>query len=200
LSVSTTTIVNRALSKLGAGRVTSIDDDSRNARACKAAFDAVRDAELRKAVWSFAAVRTTLEADVDAPAWGFSYRYLLPADCLRVLQVNDYEDALQGGDYRDASAPPYALEGGYVLTDLPAPLKLRYVKRQDDAAMFDPLFAEALACALAAEIAPEVTESDAKRAFAAQQYVQAMRDARRLNAVEKPSEAVADDSWVMGRL
>jgi hypothetical protein len=199
LAVTDTSIGNRALSKLGAQRVLSLGDEGRNARALVAAYAAVRDAELRKHVWSFAAARTTLEADAEPPAFGFARRFPLPGDCLRVLEVGGGEGPLQARDFRERPEPPYAIEGNAILSDASAPLALRYVRRVEDASAFDPLFVEAFACALAAEVAEELTQSDAKKAFVANQYLRAVRDAVRLNAVEKPSEGIADDAWVLAR-
>jgi hypothetical protein len=95
--------------------------------------------------------------------------------------------------------PVWAVEAGAILTDAAAPLNIRYLRRPVDAALFDPLFAEVLACALALELAEELTQSDAKKAFAAGQYQAAVREALRLNAVEKPGEAVADGPWTLVR-
>ena len=50
-------ICNRALSKLGAARITSLTEDSVNARACNAMYESVRDAELRAHPWNFAMKR-----------------------------------------------------------------------------------------------------------------------------------------------
>jgi len=32
-----------------------------------------------------------LPADTEAPAWGFTKQFTLPADCLRLLRIFDYE-------------------------------------------------------------------------------------------------------------
>ena len=45
-------IANRALQKLGAKRIASLSEDSRNARAINAAYDTLREAELRAHTWS----------------------------------------------------------------------------------------------------------------------------------------------------
>jgi hypothetical protein len=199
MAVTDTSIGNRALAKLGAQRVLSLDDEGRNARALAAAYAPVRDAELRKHVWSFAVARTTLEASAEAPAYGFARRFPLPVDCVRVLQVGAPDGPLQAPDFHDGGEASYAVEGGAVLSDAAAPLTLRYVRRIEDAGAYDPLFVEAFACALAVELAEELTQSDARKAFVANQYLRAVRDAARLNAVEKPAEAAADDSWLLVR-
>lgn len=80
------TICNRALSKLGADRITSLDDDNKAARAMKSAFDFVRDAELRAHVWNFSVKRAELAALASVPVWGYSYEYALPTDFLKLLK------------------------------------------------------------------------------------------------------------------
>ena len=55
-------IGNLALTKLGAARITSFADDSKQARALSAIFDPMRDAELTLHPWSFAILRASLPA------------------------------------------------------------------------------------------------------------------------------------------
>ena len=54
-------VANRALTKLGSARITSIDDDVKAAREVKSCFEDLRDDELRAAV-ALVAGRVPLEA------------------------------------------------------------------------------------------------------------------------------------------
>jgi hypothetical protein len=81
-------ICNGALNQLGATTILSLTEDSKNARLCNSRFTQVRDAVFRSHPWNCLQKRQELAADTDAPAWGFSYAYTLPADCLRLLLIH----------------------------------------------------------------------------------------------------------------
>lgn len=193
-------ICNRALTKLGAARITSIIDASKSARCMAALWDTVRRAELRKRNWNFALARTSLPSLSTAPAYGFANAFQLPADFLRLVQVSDIYVIPGMTDYREGDDSPYAIEGQQLLTDFSAPLKLRYVKDVTDPGTFDALFVEAMAAKLAYEGCYEITQSNQGREAAAQDYKFTIAEAARANAIEKPPQGLPDDSWVMGRL
>jgi hypothetical protein len=193
-------IANRALTKLGAARIISFGDDNKQARAVQSMFTIVRDAELRAHLWSFAVKRASLAALVSTPDWGFSAEYELPSDCLRLIQVNDTYQGPDMSNYRNSSTAEYQLEGGKILTDYPAPLKIRYIRREEDTAQWDSTFVEAFACRLAAEMAEDLTQSNAKKDAAWKEYDQAIMLAIRSGAVEQQPQDMPDDSWVLSRI
>jgi hypothetical protein len=192
-------IANRALVKLGEERITAFTDPSKAARLVNSMFDIVRDAELRAHPWSFAMTRAQLPALVAAPAWGYARQYELPADFLRLVYIQDTWVA-DLNDYRGDDNPMFMVEGRRILTDLSAPLRIRYVSRIEDTALFDALFVEVLACRLASEMAEPLTQSNSKVQIAADKYEEAVARARRANAIEKPPVLPPDDTWVASRL
>lgn len=187
-------IANRALSKLGAGRILLLTDDNQAARTINQMFNDVRDAELRRHRWKFALTRDSLPALATVPAFGFSYQYPLPADYLAMVQVNDY--FIRAGS---PNSGLYSIEAGNILTDLVAPLKIRYVKRVTNPGLFDPLFVEALACKLAMEACETLTQSETKFARMADQYKFAMTEAVRVDAIEKVPDELPQGSWLDSR-
>lgn len=193
-------IANRALTKLGAARITSLTDNNKSARAIAAVWDTVRRAELRKRNWSFALRRGSLPSLADAPAWGFALAYQLPPDFLRLVQVNDIFIVPSLTDYREGDDSAYAIEGNQLLTDFPAPLKFRYVADITDPGAFDALFVEAIASKLAYETCYEINQSNQGREAAAQDYRAAISEAMRANAIERPPQGLPDDGWILGRL
>jgi hypothetical protein len=192
-------IANRALTKLGESRITSLEDNTNNARVINSMFTIVRDAELRAHLWRFAIARASLPALSEAPAWGYAYQYQLPSDCLRLIGLDAYV-ALGMGDYITRTDSLYALEGNKVLTDLNAPLNIRYVKIEEDTNQYTSDFAEAFACRLAAECAETLTNSTSKRQLAWQEYKEAISLALKSNSLELPSQSRYDDSWILSRL
>lgn len=197
---SQTEVCNIACTILGAARITSITENSKSARVMNALWDTVRKAELRRRIWKFATVRAILPAISPPPAWGYNTACQLPADFLRLVQVNDTFAVPALTDYRDQDDSAYQIENGQILTVYNAPLKIRYVQDVTDPGRFDPLFVEALAAKLAYMGCEEITQSLSKRQEAANFYKQAMRDATLTGAVERAPQGFADDSWMLIRL
>jgi hypothetical protein len=193
-------IVNRALTKIGEARILSLADDAEAARSASSLFDIVRDAELRTRKWKFSIKRTTLPALLSTPSWGYAYEYQLPSDCLRIIQVNDIFSGPDLSDYRNSEAAEWRIEGRKILTDIVAPLKVRYVRREDDTGQWDAAFTEAFACRLAAELCERLTQSNSKRELAWEEYKLAVRMAVQANAIESAPEPIPDTEWVLARL
>lgn len=180
-------ICNRALQKLGAERITSLTDDSRNARSCNASYETLRDAELRAHPWSFAIKRDVLAPDTDAPAFDYTYAFSLPSDALRILPPND--------SYLD-----WKIEGRKILTNAGSTLNLVYIARITDPNTMDITFQEALASRMAMELCEEITQSNEKIKNAANDYTRALREARRTNAIESISADTPTGTWDLARL
>lgn len=183
-------ICNRALQKLGAKRITSLTDDSVNARACNAAYEIVRDAELRAHPWNFAIDREALAADSTEPDWGRANSFQLPSDCLRVLPPYP-EDNLNDMDWQ--------IEGRKIYTDDSDPLYIRYIARIEDTSLFDALFIEALANKLALELCEELTQSNTKKESLNQDYDKIIAKAKRTNAIENVAAEPPADTWITVR-
>lgn len=185
---------------LGAELITSFDDAHARARFCKSEYDNCRLAELQATNWAFAITRAGLAASATAPAWGFTYAYPYPVDCVRMVQVADYFVGLSLTNYRTTDEVEYALEKRNILTNIAAPLNIRYVANVADASQFAPLFVDAVAHRLAWTIAKAVTQSDSLVASLRTDYAIVIREAISANAVEKPPVNMPDDSWIISRL
>ena len=198
--VSDVAIVNLALTKLGEARITSLDDDLKPARTMKAIYEMIRDAELRRRKWRFSIRRTALPALTETPAFGYANAYQLPADCLKILMVGDMAPGVDLSDVRTGfDTELYSLEGRQILTDLAAPLSLRYQSRVTDPTQFDATFVAALASRLAYEACEDLTQSSSKKQDAANDYRTAIREAVAANAIEVAPTPLADDSWLLSR-
>lgn len=191
MAVSDVSICNLALQKLGAKRITSLTEDSNNARQCNACYESVRDQELRKRNWKFAITRATLTPLADAPAFDFSYAFPVPSDCLRlILPTRSCLDwTLETQD-----------DTTVILTNDGNSINVRYIARITDPTRFDPLFVEALACRIAEQVCEQVTQSNEKKADAQQQYKDAIAGAALVNAFEKLATDAPPSSWETARL
>jgi hypothetical protein len=193
-------VANRALTKLGSARITSLSDDVKAARSISSCFEDLRDDELRTSRWQFAMKRTSLAALSDAPAFGFTKQYALPSDFLRLDMINDEFPAAVMDNYIGAEALDYTIEGNLILTDIDAPLKLRYIARIEDPNQWDVNFREMLASRIAAEICEDLTQSDTKKQAAWNDYKRAKSNAIRMGAIEKPPTTPPDNTWIISRI
>jgi hypothetical protein len=183
-------ICNRALQKVGARRIISITEDSVNARACNNAYDVIRRAELRAHPWACATTRAQLAASSTEPLFGRALAYPLPADYLRLLPHDP--------DYNTNSLD-WQIEGGEIITDDTAPLNIRYIFDLQDPNIMDPLLREALSAKLAVEICEELTQSNQKKVSVKEDYKEAIREARRINAILNIAAKPPEDEWVTVR-
>lgn len=179
-------IANLALQKLGEDEtLVSLDQATRAARAINQVFALVRDIVLRDHVWNFAAKRIALPALTEKPAFGPAYVYQLPADWVRVIEI-------QG-------EPAYQVEGRQIVTDAAAPLNMRYVRQITDPNLFDALFVEALSCRLAAQVAVRLTGNSEKRKELMADYVVAKAAATRADGQDNPPEDLPAGDFLMSR-
>ena len=197
---STTEIVNAALTLLGEARVLSIDDNTKPAREAKAIYEIARRSLMSSYDWSFAKARAQLPALADAPAFGYSYAYQIPTDCLRLVRVGDFYMGADLTDYRGAPTEEFTIEGRQILTDEGSPLNVVYISDVDSPSVFSAPFVACFAADLAQKLAEPLTQSESKRDMAMAAFKDALRSAIRANAIELPPSKLADDEWVLSRI
>lgn len=198
---SQTDICNGAAILLGAAPINAITDQTNQARAFNAVWNLELDNELRAHVWKFSIARASLPALSDVPASGpYTQMFELPSGCLRCLQIGDSYPGLDLSDFRSgATTDDYSIEGQTILSNLPAPLSIRYVSQITDPGLFDACFARLLAARLADTCCYRITESEARKPKCMAAYKQALMDGLRANALETTPTVQADDSWVATR-
>jgi hypothetical protein len=163
-------ICNGALNQLGASTILSLTEDSKNARLCNQRYTQVRDAVFRSHPWNCLQKRIELAADTDAPAWGFSYAYTLPADCLRLLRILDYDSN-------------YKVEGRKILSNTSS-MKILYIGRITDPNEYDESLRETLSAALGADIAFAVTSNNQTASNMYNLFQDKLKDARFIDSTE----------------
>ena len=197
--MSEVSIINAALTKLAEAAIESRTDDNERARVMNQRYDAVRDAELRRHRWKFSIKRTSLPALAAAPDSDFERQFQLPNDYLRIIEGGDLISVPDHTDYRSAESALFSIEGRAILTNLSAPLSIRYIAQITDTATFDAAFTEALASRLAFECCKRITGNENEKAGAWEDYRNAIKEAARANALETPPQSQADDTWVTAR-
>jgi hypothetical protein len=177
-------IANRAITFLGGIPITSLEDDTKEARACNRLYEQTRDSLLRDHPWNFAVRRASLPANTTAPEFEYTNAFDFPDNAMRILDVDTDEE--------------WAIEGRQIVTDASAPLDVVYIDRVTDANLFDAKFIECYAMRLAAEIAYDITASQSVAKVAEDRYLRMLQSARLTDAQEGMPEK--DNSWLESRL
>lgn len=196
---SDVSIANRVCTLLGADIIISLADDTNRARTISANYEAIRDAELARRRWRFAIKRSSLPALADVPDSDYARQFQVPNDFLRLIEGGDLISGPDFSDYRRGGRALYSREGRQILTNLAAPLHIRYLARITDPSLFDATFAESLAARMADELCERITQSDSKRQICMAAYKRAISEAVRANALEVASESEADGEWLAVR-
>jgi len=187
--ISQTRVANHALQKLGAQLISSMNEDTREARTVNACYSILRDRELRAHSWNFSIKRAALAPSATVPAFGFAKAFPLPVDCLRILPPA-----------RDVDWTIENINGAsHILTNEGPVIYLRYVARITDEAVFDELFVDMLACKIAWHCCETITQSNQKKADVMQEYKDARAEARRINAFEQASPQEPEPPWLVAR-
>ncbi len=183
-SIAAVDICNMALDMLTEAPISSIDDDDPVALRLKRNFDHWRDLFLVVHPWNFAMKRLSIACDAVSPAHGWNNRYMLPGDCLRLLPLRASGEF--GGDII-----AHEIEGSYILTDAQPPLKIRYIRRNENYGTWSAEAISAFAGLLAVRMALSVTGKKSVRDSVEVSADKLLLTAKRLDGlqgdVEKPS-------------
>ena len=182
-------IANAALGKIGAGTLIALTDDSPEGRLANRTYAELRDQLLRSHPWNFATLRVSLAASSTAPVWEYDNAFLVPADFLRLIDVSNPQ--LQAYRVERTSA-----EGTIIVTDIGAPLKIKYIAQVTDANKFDASFREALAALLAREWAEPLTGITALGQNMAALYDKKLQEAKGVDGQEQTPAESTNFSWI----
>ena len=186
-------ICNSALNQLGASSITALTENSKNARICNERYETVRDAVYRSHPWNCLVKRVQLAQDSDTPAWGFTYQYTLPSDCLRVLQIKDYNS-------------DYKIEGRKLLIEQ-SEVYLIYLAIETDVNQLDILLRETISAALSQDIAYAITSNLQVAKLMAEKYQAKLSEARHTDASEgyntdptlAPTDQIITEDFITSR-
>lgn len=184
-------ICNNALQDLGEEPVMSLADDTKAARLCNQRWPSVRDAVLRAHPWNCAMRQVELARCAEPPLWKWAFQYTLPADFLRVI-------ALTGAD--GSLVTQWEVLGKRVLCDEDAPVRMAYVRRETDPALYDPLLGETLSARMSAVLAYPLTGSTSLSQAFWKTYSDKLREARGVDAREGSPESPMPMSWLTAKM
>lgn len=177
-------ICSNALLKLGAPAISSFTDATQIAGICANLWPGTRDAVLRSHPWNCATKRVILAPESATPAWGYAYQFVIPPDCLRILEIEDVVD--------------YRIESGRILTDETA-INLKYIWRNTEPSTYDAALVDVMTQRMSAELAYPITKSDQRQVTETNKYNAMLREARFYDGTEQPQENFVDYPLISAR-
>lgn len=141
-------IINSAIAKIRGKFITSLADNTTEARLAKVLYPVIRDRLLRECAPNFARKLITLGQLDETPAWGFDYIYQVPSNVMKILEVEAYTPE----QWRYLDNRVYANSTTF---------KCEVIIKVTDAEKYDAVFAETIAYSLAAEMALPLTNGAA---------------------------------------
>ncbi|SHN62892.1 hypothetical protein [Desulfovibrio litoralis] len=168
-------LCNKALRYLGAGEISDLKQDLREAELCSTHYFGTKSELLELYPWSFATKIQNLaliaenKDALDERPESLKYAYQLPADCLKIRYV--------------FGNPLYLISGRYLYSDT-QPLKIVFTANIDNTTLFSALFTEALARRLAAALAVPLVNNSRLEQMMQQRFFESFEQAKLADAME----------------
>jgi hypothetical protein len=205
---SKVSICNLALSRVGHGRsLSSFDELTAEGNYARQFYDVDRMELLRKHPWNFAVRVVALAASDDDPVYGYLYRYQLPSDCIRPLELTNLANvttavtAITGAgelyqistSKADNPQVAYRIVGRELMTNMEN-AKLAYVSDEENPNNFSDSFIAALTYRLAADFAAVIVRNANMQQSMLKLYLSEMMDAKGIDASENKA---ADEDTIL---
>lgn len=182
LVITPVMICNMALIKLGADTITSLSQDTKNARLCNAVFELMRNKVLEDHPWGFATKTTQLASIVATPLMDWTYQYQLPADFLKMVRGEDWKQSFEIVD-------------GYLHAN-DTPIIIKYIWENTNSGTWSYSFATCLSWRIAAELSYAITKSKTLMDTMIAGYAADLAAARYNDAHKKTPEGPVVDSYI----
>ncbi|MGG5887986.1 hypothetical protein ACLF3G_12680 [Falsiroseomonas sp. HC035] len=179
MALTALALCSRALLRLGAQPVASLDEGTAEAEVAANLYAPVRDTLISAHPWSFATGQTDLPRLSAVPHADMAHAFQLPSGFLRALSAG------AGGRGRGM---PYRIHEDRLHADSPA-VTLTYIFRPDESA-FPPFFAQALVARLAAEFCLPLTESQSRAEMLFRLAESELRSARLVDSQQDTPRAI----------
>ena len=164
--------------------IASFTEDSKAARALKTAYPIIRDKLLQDHYWNFAIKTVSLALLPTQDLGDRGTKFQLPSDYHQAIKL--------------LSNRFYKIESGVLITKQPTAI-LKYVWKNTTVSTYTPLFKEALAYALANDIAYLMTQSQGTVDRMEQKAEKAKLNAAAVDAQEDFMDNVHGDDFIEGR-
>lgn len=195
--LSETDVANVALRALGELRIAALSEAIERARVLNDLFTTVVESVLSAHDWNDAIKRIALPEAADPPVFGYSKRYALPANFLRMVTDEGDTGPLNSVTGVGGTETGWKREGQFILSN-ESSLKIRYVARIPVGEMAVSL-AKAIAYRLAADSALRLTGDKNKKAAMERDYEKQLAEARAIDGQEGSPEELDTDVWLRAR-
>lgn len=185
MSLNPILLCSRALVKIGANAITSLAEETTEARVAKQLYPLVRDGLLACYPWRFALRQKKLNQLVEKPVADYLFAYQLPNDLLRIISAGTGERG-KGIEYR--------IMGNQLHTNIPDVI-LTYLSRPYES-MFPKFFEQALVSALAVEFCLPLTESSNRQEMLKKQATDDFKLAKQVDSQQAVPSAFQDFSLI----
>ena len=183
------TIVNRALSLLGAEPIVNLTDNTVEAQIANRFYNTSRKSILSECLWNFATKRKLLNLTTDTVEWTIdqnTYIYQLPSDIIRIFGTN-------------APASTWRVEQQYIISNTSG-LGIIYVFDLTDTTKFSSSFVDAFADKLAADMCYAVINSNTEAKMLLEKYNgESLPKATAENSQEGTPPQIDDNLWSYSR-
>ncbi len=193
-----TGVANLAIRKIGANRISSFTDGSRESDLMLDLYDPIRDEFLEAFPWSCATTTVPVQTLSIVPysgVEGLTIAYALPNDFIRPIAVSNIGATFKFESFKSEDNTMTRV----LLSDM-ANLQLKYVFRNDDPSSYSPSMVTALATRLGAEIGFNIAQSAKKAEMLLKEYEEIrLPDAKSRDSGGTP-ETPAQSEWETARL
>ncbi len=196
MSVSKTSICNKALRKLGAKALMNVDtDNTRESNLCKQSYDTTLQEVLRMHNWNFAIFRQSLVLDAsNSPIYEYSNRFILPTIPIFIRLLTVQSDSLL-----DNNIINFRLENNFILTN-EASINIKFIGKETNPNKYDALFIDCLASKIAYEIGYSISSDETRLARIKQDFIESLSLARERDNLEDNDRAETSDSFSGSRM
>ena len=197
-----TEIVNLSLAMISANLITSLDDDSDEARLANLNYSVARDATLESQEWTFAVKRFKPAKDKEIPLFGYGVQFTVPSEILRVLTCDRLGDIpanmIDPEVITQYDQIDWILEDGKILCNQTV-VFARGVRRVTEEGKYSALFIHALAAKLGMLMAFPLTQSNTIFEKAAALYGAFLSEAKTRDGIQGRSRRIRNKSLLRSR-
>lgn len=200
IPASAIAICNMALGHLGARPITSIDEESQEARYCKIFWDNNRDELLRSYPWNFADAKvlggSVTVPTVDDDLWDYAYTY--PTNAVQIRRITeDGSDAAM--DFKVILEQQTTGELRRLIMTNAETAAIHYTMSVENPSLWDATFITAVSYLLASKIAVPITKNAKVADFMLRSAFAAIPQAKRDDFKENKSQEDLVSPWETAR-
>lgn len=195
MAINSIKICNMAILHVGGNKISSLNDNSVEARVCEVHYEAARDKVLADRDWTFAVARAEVAENAITPVFGYQGSFTLPADCLRVIEVFESAET-----FKNSSNPlDWEREENNISADTKGSVFIRYIKRIDTPARYSAGFVDALSHYLAYKLAVPLAQNKGLQDSLMNLYLRSLKDAANADGMQGRSRKIRSSSLINAR-